>query len=237
MADDKPESALAVARAFVSSTPGPTADLLLADTLVRLKRTNDALTVLEKSLASTPNALVALTLSQVAKATGDPRKAETVLANWLGKNPNDIDLRRGYGSLLLESGDVSGARREFETLLRQRADDPVALNNLGWLLQKDDPERALSLVTRAERIAPRSAEIADTLGWMKYQRKDYQGALPLLQRAHDLDTDNAWIAYHLALVLDATGKRAEAKTLLASALARNPKFDDLENAKRLLASW
>ena len=62
-------------------------------------------------------------------------------------------------------------------------------------------------------------------------------ALPLLQRAHDLDPNGAAIAYHLALALDGTGKRPEAKTLLQSTLAKNPKFLGAENAREVLARW
>jgi len=139
--------------------------------------------------------------------------------------------------LLMQAGDTQTARREFEAVVKQRAYDPSTLNNLGWIVLKDDPDRALALVSRAEKIAPQSPEIVDTLGWIKYQRRDYKGALPLLQRAHDLDSNNSWISYHLALALDATGQRPQAKALLSSAIAKNPKFDDIENAKKLLATW
>jgi Flp pilus assembly protein TadD len=93
------------------------------------------------------------------------------------------------------------------------------------------------MFSRAEKIAPRSPEIADSLGWMKYQRQDSQGALPLLQRAHNLAVDSALISYHLARVLDATGKRGEAKILLETTMAKNPKFDGSDDAKQLLARW
>jgi len=230
-------NALASARAFATDHPGPAADLLLADTFIRLKRPNDAAAILERSLVSDPSAATAMRLSQVAKINGDAKKALSVLSSWLAKNPNDVDVRRGYASLLLETGDVNGGRREFEALLKQKPQDAVALNNLGWIIQKENPTRALALVAQAEKIAPRSPEIADTLGWLKYQGQDYQGALPLLQKARSLDANNAMIAYHLAVVLDATGKRAEAKTLLQTTLTSNPKFEEAESAKVLLARW
>src|SRR6185436_3499212 len=132
-------------------------------------------------------------------------------SDWLVKNPNDPEVRRQRGTLLLSLGDRAGARRELEAALKLRAEDPVTLNNLGGLRQEEDPNRSLSLVTQAANVAPRSPEIVDTLGWLKFQRRDHAGALPLLQRAHNLDSNNSEIAYHLALALDATGKRAEAK--------------------------
>jgi thioredoxin-like negative regulator of GroEL len=69
------------------------------------------------------------------------------------------------------------------------------------------------------------------------QGRDSQGALLLFQRAHARDPNNPTMAYHLVLALDATGKRADAKALLLSTLAKNSKFDGAEDAKRLLARW
>jgi putative PEP-CTERM system TPR-repeat lipoprotein len=233
----KGENALATARTYASAYPGPSADLLLAKTLVLLKRSNEAEVLLDKSLSSKPDVGVALLLAQIAMSSGNSKKAISTLANWVAKNPDDFGVRSDYAAMMMEMGDSGGARREYETLLRQHAEDPIILNNLGWLLQKDNPDRALSLVSLAAKVAPRSPQIADTLGWMKYQRRDLQGALPLLQHAHNVDSNSAPISYHLALVLDATGKRAEAKTLLQATLAKSPKFDGSDDARQTLARW
>jgi Flp pilus assembly protein TadD len=168
---------------------------------------------------------------------GNSKKAASTLANWTAKHPNDFAVKREYSCLLMTTGDTTGARREYEALLKQRPEDPVVLNNLGYLVQKENPDRALSMLSLAVKIAPQSPQIADTLGWIKYQRRDHQGALPLLQRAHTADANSAPIAYHLALALDATGKRAEAKTLLQATLARTPKFEGSDEAKQALARW
>lgn len=233
----KAENALATARAFVMAAPGSQSDLVLADTLYRAKRVNEASAVLEKSLASKPDPQIVVRMSQLAAASGDTKKAVAIFANWLAKNPDDYAIRVQYGSLLAETGNEAAARREYETLLKQRPENPVVLNNLGWSLQKEDPARALTLVSRASKISPRSPEIADTLGWLKFQQRDNQGALPLFQRAHNLDPNSAAIAYHLALALDANGKRVEAKTLLQATLEKNPKFAGAEDAKQVLARW
>src|SRR5204862_561233 len=116
------------------------------------------------------------------------KKAAALYSDWLTKNPNDVVTRKQYAMLLVSSGDKAGSRREFEVALKQNPQDVEVLNNLGLILQKDDPARALSMATLAAKITPRSPEIVDTLGWLKLQRQDRQGALPLLQHAHDLDS-------------------------------------------------
>lgn len=121
--------------------------------------------------------------------------------------------------------------------MKQRPDDPGVLENLGRLLQKDDATRALSLVSLAAKISPRSAPILDSFGWMKFHGSDKTGALPLLDRAHSLAPQSPEFAYHYAVVLEANGKREEAKALLKAVLAKTPKFDDANNARELVARW
>jgi putative PEP-CTERM system TPR-repeat lipoprotein len=237
IANGKGDAALATAQTYAGAYPGPQADILLAETLIGLKRPKDAEALLDKSLASKPDGRVVLRLTQLELSTGNPKKGISTISGWVAKHPEDFGMDREYASALMNTGDLAGARREYEKLVKLHPEDPIVLNNLGYLLQKDDPNRALTLVTLAEQVAPRSPQIADTLGWIKYQRKDHQGALPLLERAHSRDANSPAIAYHLALALDATGKRAEAKTLLQATLAKNPKFEGSDDAKQTLARW
>jgi putative PEP-CTERM system TPR-repeat lipoprotein len=233
----RPDDALANAREFASAHPGPDADLLVVSTLMGLKRTDEARAYLTSRIAAKPDRMLALRLSQLAMEQGDRKKAVGVLLEWLQKKPNDFDVRQQYGSLLLQTGDVANARKEFEALLKLRPEEPVVLNNLGWILRDEDPNRAYSMVSLAAKVAPDASDIVDTLGWMKFQRRDLQGALLLLRRARELDADNGEVAYHFAVALDATGRRAEAKSLLRSLVDKNQEFSDRDNAKQLLSRW
>ena len=234
---DRRDNALATAKSFRAAHPGALADLLLGDTLIRLNRSAEAFAMLQQSHAVKPDRLLALRISQIAMSMGDRKKALAVLSGWLDTNPRDFEVRREYASLLLQTGNRAAARMQFETLLKQRPEDPVVLNNLGWMLQEEDMPQAFAFVSLAARILPRSPTILDSLGWLKYRNRDREGALPLFRRAHELEMENGEIGYHLALALDATGKRGEAKTVLQSALAKNPQFPDVGEAKKLLARW
>jgi putative PEP-CTERM system TPR-repeat lipoprotein len=236
-AANRPDEALASARDYASRHPGPDADALLVNSLVRLKRTDEANTYLTSRFAAKPDALLATRLSQLALEMGDRKRAVGILAEWVRKDPDDIDVRRQYGSLLLQTGDTAGARKEFEALLKQRPEDPLVLNNLSWILREEDPARAFSLVSLAAKVAPNSTDIMDTLGWMNFQRRDFQSALMILRRAHELNVGDAEVGYHYALALDATGRRAEAKALLQSIVDKNTTFIDGDHAKQLLAHW
>ena len=77
----------------------------------------------------------------------------------------------------------------------------------------------------------------DTLAWMKYQRRDLQGARLLLRRAHEMGPTDGEIAYHYAVVLDASGQRNKARTVLQSVVTTKTAFADSERARRLLSGW
>jgi putative PEP-CTERM system TPR-repeat lipoprotein len=237
IAGDRPDEAIANARQYVSSHPGTDADLLLAAALVELKRQEEASTYLAARLAAKPDRLLALRLSQLAMDMGNRKKALDVLVEWLRKNPGDYDVRKQYGASLLRTGDMVGARRAFESLLQRRPEDPVVLNDLGWILRDEDTARALSLVSLAAKIVPDSTQILDTLAWIKFQQRDLQGALLLLHRAHNLDNGDGEIGFHFAVALDAAGRRAEAKSLLQSVVEKSSEFGDRDSAKKLLAGW
>jgi putative PEP-CTERM system TPR-repeat lipoprotein len=237
VAAGRPDDALAGARAFRLAHPGPGADLLVADTLIRLNRTNEASALLQEQLRVKPDSVLALRLSRLDATLGDADQARAVLERWLSKNPRDFDVRREYASLLLQSGDRTAAQKEFETLLKRRPEDPVVLNDLAWILQDDDLPRALSLGALAAKIVPSSPTILDTLGWMKFKAGEQPKALALLKRAHDLATGDGEIAYHFAVALASVGRKGEAKSLLQSIIQKNVEFADKDEARGVLASW
>jgi putative PEP-CTERM system TPR-repeat lipoprotein len=232
------DTAVSVATAFQASYPGSQADLLLADTLTKAKRFDQAADVLTKSLAGKPDGNVFSRLARIKLLAGDKKAAKSLMSQWLDRNPNDLTVRRDFAQLLMGENDYPSARAQYEAILKQDANNALAMNNLGWLIQSSDPKRALSLLTRASQLAPNSAEVADTLGWFKLQQqKDAAGSLVLLQRAHALKPQDAQITYHLVIALDANAKRDAARAILKPLLASGAKFEELPDALRLASAW
>jgi len=229
--------AIAAARAYQTANPGQLADLLLANTLVKAKEFSQASAVLTRSMAAYPSNKTLSMLAQIAVATGDKKRAENLLSDWLKANPRDVDLREQYASTFMQDGDNANARAQFELVLTQNPKSIAALNNLAWLLQKDDPKRAYQLAATAYKLYPGAADVVDTFGWIKFQAKDVKGALELLKRAHDLRPKDGEITYHLVLAIDASGNRNSAKGLLKALLDSGVKFVDIVDALKLSEAW
>jgi len=231
------DGAVAKAKAFQMANPSAAADVLLSDALVRAKKLDQAATVLTQSYATHPTSTTLARLAQLKIATGDTKQAQALLAKWLTSNPRDLDVRVQYATMLMMTRDTAPAAAQFELILRQDSKNVAALNNLAWLLQRNDPKRALSLAMLADKLSPNSSDVLDTIGMIKLGQKDVKGALDALNRAHAMRPKDGEITYHVVLALDASGKRESAKGLLAALINSGVKFTDLANATQLLASW
>jgi Flp pilus assembly protein TadD len=210
---------------------------LLSETLERLKQHDQAVAVLNKSFADKPSSIVLLKLTAIAMQAKDKERAADLMSKWVATHPDDSVVRMQYAAFLMEQGDNARSIPQYESVLKQVPDNPIALNNLGWMIQDSNPKRALALLSQAAELAPASADIADTLGWLKLQQKDVAGSLALLNKAHGLKPKDGEITYHLVVALDAGAKRDAARGLLKALLASGAQFKDRPAAEQLSAKW
>jgi putative PEP-CTERM system TPR-repeat lipoprotein len=231
------KGAIAAAGAFRTHHNTSGADLLLAETFLRTNQAAQAIAVLAQSLQQRPTPLVALQLSHLMLSTGDAKGAAAVLDKWLQAHSNDLIVRQSYASLLMQLGQKASSAKEYQVILKQDPSNVPAMNNLGWLLQKDNPKQAANFLTSALKAAPNSPDVMDSLGWVKVNQKDVVGGLDLLNKAHTLRPADDEISYHLAVALDANGKRDAAGRLLRSTLSKNSKFTDRADAVVLEKTW
>lgn len=232
LALNKPDEALAAAQAGIKADPGAPSDILYASTLAALKRNDQAITVMKQSVAAHPSSNGTILYSQLLRQANRTKDADAVLMGWSAKHPSDIAVHLELGQQAMQSRPEI-AVREFRAALKIQPQNMVALNNLSWLLQKTDTKQALAYAEQAAKLAPDSAAVLDTLGWVKWLAKDKDGAMATLQKAHAAAPDNAEIAYHLAVALEGTGRRAEAKKTLAGVLASNQDFSERQDARAL----
>ncbi|HNL24800.1 MAG TPA: tetratricopeptide repeat protein, partial [Pseudomonadales bacterium] len=96
---------------------------------------------------------------------------------------------------------------------------------------KRDPKAAVSYAEQAAKLAPGSAEIADTHGWALLHAGAPEQALPILQQALQKTPNNPSIGYHLAAVQQKLGDSAAAKQLLSGLIEQ--KFPEQAEAQAL----
>jgi Flp pilus assembly protein TadD len=99
---------------------------------------------------------------------------------------------------------------------------------------------ALALAQTAHNEMPDSPVIADTLGWIYYQKGAYQSAVTILQQAlkrqqKNSFPDNANIHYHLGMAYAKSGDDVPARQQLERMLKMNPTSSDATDARKQLA--
>jgi putative PEP-CTERM system TPR-repeat lipoprotein len=230
------EGAVFAAKAWADTHHGPEGPILLARTLVNVGRAPEAATVVSRAQGVRPDPQLTIIESQIAMVRGDRPRALSSLKTWIAGHSTDFEVRQVYGDMLLQAGDEQGAMAQYETILKARPDAASVLNNAAWLLRDKDLTRAITMANRAIVLAPRSPDIADTLGYLLLQRKDAKSALPVLQKAYAAAPSNGSIGYHLAIAYNMLGQNAQAKKTLQDTLDKGGKFDDAANARKLLAT-
>ena len=166
---------------------------------------------------------------------GDARQALAVLGRGREQYPDSVDLRYAIATTDEEAGHVGAALQELNQVLKQRPDDPAALNAYGYTLADHNRKlaRARMLIERAYAAAPRNAAILDSLGWVLYRQGHDDQALPYSAAAYAEDR-GADIGAHYGEVLWHLGRHAEADQIWIEAARADPDNHLLNETRRRL---
>ena len=144
----------------------------------------------------TDNVELLPTLVGLAKQQS-PDEINELTQAWVSAQPNSAAARLTLAEQQMSAGDEQAAIASYETALKQRPDNPIAMNNLAWLLRETDQERAVSLASQANEMAPNNAAILDTYGWILHLAGRNDEAQEALKKALALAPDNEEIQQHL----------------------------------------
>jgi tetratricopeptide (TPR) repeat protein len=140
---------------------------------------------------------------------------------------------RSLGALLLaaqielDAGNQPAAMGRYRAVLNVQDTNVLALNNLACLAAASNPEEALKLAQQALSLAPDSAVVQDTLGWIYYRKGFYTTAVEHLKLAVAKEPTPRH-QFHLAVSYIKTGNRDLGQRLLATALKQDPSLTKTE---------
>ncbi|MDR7267608.1 putative PEP-CTERM system TPR-repeat lipoprotein [Pelomonas saccharophila] len=184
----------------------------------------------EKSQASMTRLMRA-----VGKQSG-PKAAIELGETWLKRNPSDLAVRSAIAEQNIRAHDYAAARKQYESILKQRPNHAETLNNLANVLMETKDPGAVDMAERAYKVDVRNPKLMDTAGWANHLAGKGERALQLLREARLRAPDEPEIRYHLAAVLAKAGRKGEAKEELNAALRPNVSFASLEDARKLLVT-
>lgn len=172
--------------------------------------------------------------SYLSRTGTDPRLQ---MKRLLENRANDLSALAVAGSVYMAVQDFAEAAAAYEKLLSIRPDTVLALNNLSYLYAErlGNPARGLELATKAREFDPNSPEVADTLGWILFNRREYARALELLSESAARLPTNPQVQFHFARANQMMGRVEPARAAFAKAAAANANFEGKEQIKDFLA--
>jgi putative PEP-CTERM system TPR-repeat lipoprotein len=211
-------------------------DVLLLQASVA-EKANDldaALGFAQQAYDIAPRSLTVLALGNYHERTGNSAVARELYSNWLEDNPADTNVRLKLA--MEQTGSEGPAEAQYRELLRQEPNNPIALNNLAWILKDSNPEEALKFARQAEDVAPDNASILDTLAMVEFKNGNLEVASRKIARALMDSPDNPSMLFHKALFDHSAGRKDEARETLQALLDSGAEFDELAEAKALYNS-
>jgi Flp pilus assembly protein TadD len=178
-----------------------------------------------------------LALAAAQNSLGSVSEATASYERVIQQAPRDL---RGYMLLaaLEEShGQWQGAQQHYQKVLDLQPDNPIAANNLAYLLlqHSGNADRALSLAQTARRGLPDRANTADTLAWAYIHKGAYTPAIDLLESAIKTEPANATYHYHLGLAYQKNHDDTQAKAHFVRALQLNPPQAEADEIRKALS--
>jgi putative PEP-CTERM system TPR-repeat lipoprotein len=237
LVNSKRESeALEVGRSRQRQSPTDASGYLFeAVTQVRMKKVDEAVSVLQKGLkvAADRSDLLTVTYSTLVSA-GRMAEAEKFAADWLKDHPTDAAFDFFVSSEQMRRGEYAKSEARLQRILAAHPDNALALNNMAWILIQTGKPGALPLAQRAVAVLPEDPNSLDTLALALAADKQYAKAIEIQRHAMGIAPENYSLRLTLAKVGIQAGDKAMARKELLALQELGAKFDSQVEVKKLL---
>ena len=168
---------------------------------------------------------------------GDVQQSINSLEKSRQGQPNNASITTNLGMLYEMQNKTDVARKYYEMSIKTDPNNPLALNNLAYLITQTngDLNQALTYAERAKQRLPEHAEVNDTLGWIYLKKNLTYNALDTFKTLVVKVPQNPTYHYHYAMALLQKGDRESARKECQSALADKPNKQQETEIRQLMA--
>jgi cellulose synthase operon protein C len=162
--DGRYSEALAVARDVQKRRPADALGHHMEGDIELQRRGWDAaITAHRAGLAKSKSAESAIRLHNAMLTAGKADEAERFAAGWQKDHAGDGAFRFHLGDVALARKDWALAEARYREVLKLQPENPLALNNVAWLMVRQGKPGALALAQKANDAAPGQPALMDTL--------------------------------------------------------------------------
>lgn len=139
------------------------------------------------------------------------------------KSPNDTTARKNYAVALYATGDLNGAKTQYEKVVSLNSKDSVAWNNLGNTYRDlNKTSEAVNAYNKAIDSDPKAINSYVNLANLQlYTLNKSNDAIATYRKAQSALPDNQQITLLLALAYEQAGDKTDAKQTLQNLLAQH----------------
>jgi putative PEP-CTERM system TPR-repeat lipoprotein len=229
------DQALTAARDLQKRRPKESVGYILEGNVHVSKRAwNEAATVYRTGLSQAGTTDLAIYLHSVLLAAGKGAEADSFAATWQKEHPKDRAFRLSLAQDAIGKKDYAAAVRLYKTLIELEPGDALALNNLAWVSGELKDPKALEYAERADKLAPGSPQILDTLGTLQVEKGDTARGVDSLRKAVALAPGESNIRFNLARALVKAGQKDAAKKELETLTKLGDKFAQQAEVAKLM---
>jgi putative PEP-CTERM system TPR-repeat lipoprotein len=216
----------------------PSGYLLEGVVHVRAKDLNAALAVFRKGIAAVGNTVT--DLQRMVYVTqiklGQTAEAERAAQAWLKEHPEDAALEYQMAITAMTRQDLDQAETRLKRVLARRPNNPLALNNMAWVLAVRGKPGGVAYAQKAVDLLPDQAALVDTLAMALAAEKQVPKALETQKRASELAPEDHGIRLNLAKIALQAGDKALARKELERLDALGNDFAHRDEVTKLMKS-
>lgn len=201
------------------------AHALRGDVYMAVNRPEDAAAAFAKALSEAPDTGLLSRLVAAQIRAGHLPAARAALLDWVRAHPDDLTALEELAQVDIGLDQLDEAGQALAAILAKKSYDPVALNNLAWIMHRRHDARALALAREAYLLSP-DAQNADTLGWILTTGGRADLGVGVLRNAVAQSPNNPAVLLHYAFALRDTGDHAGALRLLTALAEIKADFPD-----------
>ncbi len=198
----------------------------LAWAAYRLGKVNEARETMQKALATgsdfpeAADARTFLSLTALDENLKELVAAENEIQKELQASPEYLPALMAQAALDEQRGQIKPASEIYTSILRRSPDFAPAQKRLAKLYAQEPSTTAAAydLATKARKALPDDCELAELLGRLSYEKKEYQRAIQLLEESARKTSLNANSLFYLGMSQLQTRQKAEARDVLNQAL-------------------
>lgn len=170
---------------------------------------------------------------QILRDSGDYQSAFDTLTSALHRMPDSTDLLYERAIVSDKLNRLDTLEKDLRRVIALKPEYAHAYNALGYSLADRSIrlDEALTLIQKAQSLAPDDPFIMDSLGWVQFRMGHVQESIATLRQAYAIQ-DDPEIAAHLGEALWASGDQTAARNAWEVGLKVNPDNEALQSTMR-----